>query len=83
MNKETNLIQPSANYTQLQINSIKAAHPTRNVQTCPDSSPYLTVKSGTGVCMSCPSGQYFVVVSEKCIEGCPIGTLYNSVAQIC
>jgi|LakMenEpi03Aug12_release.lakeMendotaPanAssembly.Ray.scaffolds.fasta_scaffold207631_3 hypothetical protein len=67
----------------MQINSIKAAHPTRNVQSCPDNTPYLAIKSGTGVCSSCPSSQYFAVVSEKCIEDCPSGTIYNSTVQMC
>ncbi len=52
--KATNLIQPSINYTQQQIDSIKAQHPTRTIQSCPDNTPYLSNVNGTNVCTGCP-----------------------------
>jgi hypothetical protein len=81
--KATNLIQPSANYTSSQNNLIVAQHPTRVVQKCPDSTPYLSVFSGIGVCVGCNSSMYFAVATETCISGCPRGTIYNTDKQIC
>lgn len=79
----TNLIQPTPGFTQAQIDSIKAQNPTRNTQACPKDKPYLSVTSGTGVCVGCPADQYWSTVADKCIQGCPVGTIYNKTTAIC
>jgi hypothetical protein len=63
LDKATNLIQPSINYTLNQNNALIAQHPTRVIQKCPESTPYLSILSGTGVCVGCNSTMYYAVAT--------------------
>jgi hypothetical protein len=52
---------------------IQKANPTQVVQECPLSTPYCDQNK----CISCQSGQYFLVATGQCVYGCPLGSVYD------
>ena len=53
------------------------------MRVCPETTPYLSVKTGQEICVACDGNMFFVVETEKCINGCPIGTIFNKDNRTC
>lgn len=64
-----------SNLSQLQtVNAqLQKNNPTEPIQYCPLNKPY----SQNNVCISCSSGQYFLVSTGLCVYGCPNGYTYD------
>lgn len=81
--KATNFVQPSPNYVNNLNAKIAFDHPTRIIKECPPNMPYLVTENNVSTCISCNTSQYFAVLTMKCIDGCPQGTIYNSTQNVC
>lgn len=79
----TRFIQPTPGYVNAQLQKIVFDHPSRFIKECPKNMPYLVTQNGLPTCIKCNDTQYFAVLTSKCVDGCPQGTIFNKTENIC